>query len=137
MARFKRVSDVQAESSRGLPERRPTDKWGAALDVVPVWFYIVTMASITVRNIPESILKRIKELSSIERRSVNNQILVILERGTDSEYEERLSRRRSLSKETQLEIWRKLSGTWLDRRSAKEIIGDIYSHRTQGRDVSL
>lgn len=105
--------------------------------MVLVWNYCVTMASITVRNIPDSILKRIKELSSMERRSVNNQILVILERGTDTEYQERLSRRRSLSKETQLELWKKLSGTWQDRRSAKEIVGDIYSHRTQGRDVSL
>ncbi len=95
------------------------------------------MASITIRNIPDAVLKRIKELSSVERRSVNNEILVILERGTDSEYLDRMQRPKYLSKETQLEIWKKLAGTWEDECSAKEIIADIYSHRTSGRDVRL
>ncbi len=95
------------------------------------------MASITVRNIPDAVLKRIKELSSIERRSVNNEILIILERGAYGEYQDRLERRKYLSKETQLEIWKKLAGSWDDKRSAKEIIEDIYSHRTVGRRVEL
>jgi plasmid stability protein len=95
------------------------------------------MASITVRNIPVELLKRIKELSSLERRSVNNEILTILERGTYSEYEEKLQGRKFLSKETQVEIWKRLAGTWDDERTAKEIIEDIYSRRTAGRDVKL
>ena len=95
------------------------------------------MASITVRNIPDTVLKRIRELSSMERRSVNNEILIILERGAYGEYQDRLQRRKHLSKETQLEIWKKLAGTWEDKRSAKEIIEDIYSHRTAGRSVKL
>jgi plasmid stability protein len=95
------------------------------------------MASITVRNIPPEVLEKIKQLSSVERRSVNNEILVILERGTYSEYEEKMLNRKYLSKATQLEIWKKLAGTWEDKRSAKEIIEDIYSHRTTGRDVKL
>ena len=95
------------------------------------------MASITVRNIPDDVLGKIKALSSIERRSVNNEILVILERGTYDEYEEKLQKRKYLSKSTQLEIWKRLAGTWDDSRSAKEIIEDIYSHRTVGREVEL
>lgn len=95
------------------------------------------MASITVRNIPDEILKRIRALSAVERRSINNEILVILEKGTFSEYEEKLHRRKYLSKSTQMDIWRRLLGTWEDNRSAKEIIEDIYSHRTSGRDVQL
>jgi plasmid stability protein len=39
------------------------------------------MANITVRNIPDGIFKKIKALSSIEKRSLNNEILMILERG--------------------------------------------------------
>ena len=99
--------------------------------------YIVTMASITIRNIPDEVLERIRALSSIERRSLNNEILVILERGTYSEYEERLLKRKYLSKSTQLEIWKQLAGTWEDNRSAGEIIDDIYSNRTSGREVQL
>jgi plasmid stability protein len=91
------------------------------------------MASITIRNIPDEVLERIRALSSIERRSLNNEILVILERGTYSEYEEKLIKRKYLSKSTQMEIWKRLA----DSRSAKEIIEDIYSHRTVGREVQL
>ena len=101
------------------------------------WHYIKTMPSITVRNIPIELLKRIKELSSLERRSVNNEILTILERGTYCEYEEKLQKRKFLSKETQLEIWKRLAGSWDDKRSAKEIIENIYSRRTGGREVQL
>jgi plasmid stability protein len=95
------------------------------------------MASITVRNIPDEVLEKIRALSAIERRSINNEILMILERGTFSECEERLQRRKYLSKSTQLEIWKGLLGSWQDNRSTKEIIDDIYSHRTGGREVEL
>ncbi len=95
------------------------------------------MASITVRNIPDEILQKIKALSAVERRSINNEILIILERGTYSEYEEKMHRRKYISKSTQMELWRSLMGKWEDTRSAKEIIEDIYSHRTLGRDVQL
>ncbi|MBN2565643.1 MAG: Arc family DNA-binding protein [Candidatus Eisenbacteria bacterium] len=95
------------------------------------------MANITVRNIPDEILERIKALSSLQRRSLNSEILFILERGTYGELEERLRGRKYLSRSTQIEIWKKLVGTWDDTRSAKEIIEDIYSTRTVGRDVEL
>jgi plasmid stability protein len=107
------------------------------VDLVRKAHYIVTMASITIRNIPDEVLERIRALSSIERRSLNNEILVILERGTYSEYEEKLIKPKYLSKATQMEIWKQLAGTWEDSRSAKEIIEDIYSHRTAGREVQL
>jgi len=95
------------------------------------------MANITVRNIPEEVFEKIKALSAIERRSLNNQILTVLERGTFSEYEEVTRERRHISKQTQLQMWRELCGSWEDDRTAKEIIKDIYSHRTLGRDVQI
>ena len=95
------------------------------------------MASITVRNIPDEILEKIKALSAVERRSINNEILVILERGTYSEYEERMLKRKYISKSTQMALWKNLMGKWEDTRSTKEIIEDIYSNRTLGREVQL
>jgi plasmid stability protein len=95
------------------------------------------MASITVRNIPDEVLKRLKALSSIDRRSLNNEILMILERGTFTEYEEKLKMQKAISKTTQIEIWKAVSGKWVDDRSTEEIIKDIYSHRTIGRDIKL
>ena len=132
----------QLNSMLDAPKGRVSLRCGFAherkvFDVVQKGNYNVTMASITVRNIPEDVLERIRALSSIERRSLNNEILVILERGTYSEYEEKLIKRKYLSKSTQMEIWKQLAGTWEDSRSAKEIIEDIYSHRTVGREVQL
>lgn len=95
------------------------------------------MPSLTVRNIPEEILEKIKALSSIDRRSLNNEILVILERGTFVEVHERMKKVKHVSKAAQLEIWNGLAGSWEDKRSTKEIIDDIYAHRTTGRDVKL
>ncbi len=95
------------------------------------------MASITVRNIPDEVLERIKTLSMIERRSINSEILVILERGAFNEYEGKMQRQRHLSKSTRMEIWKGMLGTWEDTRSTREIIEDIYSNRTVGRDVDL
>ena len=95
------------------------------------------MPSITVRNIPQEILDRLKTLSSIERRSLNNEILIVLERGTHTEYEEKVHRRKYLSRSTQKELWGSLLGSWEDSRSTEEIIKDIYSHRTSGRAVKL
>jgi plasmid stability protein len=95
------------------------------------------MASITVRNIPEGVFKRIKALSSIDKRSINNEILLILEKGISTEFEEKLHMRKHISKDTQVEIWKNLLGKWIDDRSTEEIVKDIYSHRTIGREVKI
>jgi plasmid stability protein len=110
---------------------------GGGVDMEPKCNYIVAMASITVRNIPDDVLERIRALSSIDRRSLNNEILVLLERSASSEFEEKLLKRKYLSKSTQLEMWKRLAGTWEDARSTREIIDDIYSTRTAGREVEL
>lgn len=92
----------------------------------------------TIRNIPDSILERIKVLSARERRSVNSEILVLLEEavhlhhhGPEPKHE------RAISADVQADMWMGLSGKWEDERSAAEIIEDIYENRTSGRDVDL
>jgi len=95
------------------------------------------MANITVRNIPDSIFKKIKFLSEIDRRSLNNEILVVLESGT-RELENKLPPlRHKISVETQIALWNELSGSWKDSKSKKETIKQIYATRSYGRDVSL
>ena len=94
------------------------------------------MASITVRNIPDSILRKIKALSQIERRSINNEIITILEKGLKDQTDYQNSSH-VLSKEGQIDIWNSISGKWEDKRKTKEIVTEIYSNRTMGRDISL
>ncbi|MFW5690049.1 MAG: FitA-like ribbon-helix-helix domain-containing protein [Spirochaetota bacterium] len=96
------------------------------------------MANLTIRNVPDFIVDQIRTLSTIERRSMNSEILVLLEHAVRS-YQgspEQPARLR-LSTDTQSDIWERLGGTWIDDRSTEEIIEDIYSSRTTGRSVDL
>jgi len=91
--------------------------------------------NLTIRNIPEYIISRIKTLSEIEKRSLNSEILIILEKGLMKEGS--LTGNRSVNNETQIRIWSKLSGEWKDKRNTDEIIEDIYSSRSAGREFSI
>ena len=93
--------------------------------------------NITIRNIPEETIRKIKTLSQMQKRSLNNEILLLLERSVQDEVKYISQRMKRISKETQISIWEKLSNEWDDQRSTKEIIEDIYSSRNLGREVQL
>jgi plasmid stability protein len=95
------------------------------------------MANITIRNIPDSVLGKIRTLSNIEKRSINSELLLLIERGLNEETRRKGDTENILPKETQIEIWDKLIGKWKDERSSKEIIDDIYKNRTSGRQIDL
>ena len=95
------------------------------------------MKSITVRNIPDELLNRLRTLSIIEKRSLNNEILIVLEKGLAKETEFKTNFKNHLSMETQIKIWQNLSGQWKDNRSTDEIIRDIVDSRSEGRSVDL
>jgi len=90
-----------------------------------------------VRNIPDSIFERLKLLSEIDRRSLNNELIMAIETGV-KEMERKVSRGdHRISPEVQLALWKELAGKWKDSRSSEEMIRDIYDNRTLGRDISL
>jgi len=95
------------------------------------------MKSITVRNLPDELLDRLRTLSVIEKRSLNNEILIVLEKGLAKESEYKTNIKNHLSMETQIKIWQNLSGQWKDNRSTDEIIHDIIDSRSEGRSVDL
>lgn len=92
------------------------------------------MANLTLRNIPDEMLAKLRTLSEIERRSLNNEILVILEKGLQAE-ESNLER--YISSNTQLSLLTDICGKWEDSRSTKKVIEDVYSSRSKGRKVNL
>lgn len=95
------------------------------------------MANITIRNIPNELFEKIKKLSSIARRSINNELLVIIEKGTQIEINQFNQNEHHIPKSIQINLWQNLSATWEDERTTKEIIDDIYTNRTYGRDIDL
>ena len=95
------------------------------------------MANITIRNIPDDVFSVIKKLSDLERRSINNELLIIIEKGTASLMENKINENKIISKVSQINLWRNLSGEWEDTRTSEEIIKDIYDSRTLGREFDL
>lgn len=89
------------------------------------------MVNITIRNIPKTIMNKIRLLSKVNRRSINNEILFIIEKGLESELR-KSDIPNAVTKTTQMEIWRKLSGKWMDDRHTENIIKDIYNSRSKG-----
>ena len=93
--------------------------------------------NLTIRNIPDDVISKIRTLSKTEKRSLNNEILIILERGVEEEVNNLFKEKRTVSKNLQIEIWKRLSNEWKDDRSTDEIIKDIYDNRTLGREFKL
>jgi plasmid stability protein len=94
------------------------------------------MPSFTLRNIPETLLEGIRILSERERRSLNNELLVVLEEGLASRAER--TEGQSLAPEIQAELWLELCGKWADEeRSAEATIEELRTARSMGREVSL
>lgn len=93
--------------------------------------------NITIRNIPNDVIEKIRTLSQMEKRSLNNEILIILERGIQEEVKHSFDIKRNISKDIQIKIWGKLAEGWKDDRSTQEIVNDIYNNRTLGREIEL
>ncbi|HKP98152.1 MAG TPA: hypothetical protein VJ385_20650 [Fibrobacteria bacterium] len=99
--------------------------------------YNETMANITIRNIPESIFIKLKMLADIERRSLNNELLVAIEAGV-RELEGKVARREvPVPADVRAALLKDLAGKWKDKRSTAAIIKDIVSSRSMGRDIKL
>ncbi len=89
--------------------------------------------NLTIRNIPEEVINSIKKKAEINRRSLNSEILILLE---SSLLEITKERQAEIAKK-QMSALSKFVGKWNDDRSTKDIIADIYESRTVGSDVVL
>ena len=95
------------------------------------------MPSITLRGLDEHVLERIRTLAEVERRSLNSELLVLIDRALERELHFAGHRNAPVPKETQLRLWRHMSGWWQDERSTDEIVADIHAARTPGREIEL
>ena len=95
------------------------------------------MINLTVRNIPDEVIGKIKTLATLDRRSLNNELLIVIEKGLEGETKAHSEKAASISPAAQISIWQDLCGAWEDERSTQEIVDDIRSSRTMGREVNL
>jgi len=93
--------------------------------------------NLTIRNIPDEIISKLRTLSKLERRSLNNELLIVLENGLNRKVANLFKSKPVITKELQINIWNGLAEKWDDDRSTEEIVKDIYENRTIGREVNL
>jgi len=88
------------------------------------------MATLTVRDIDESVMKRLRSDAKRERRSLNSQILSMLDRaGLPSTERPRFDIPEELIARAQRAAWAELAGKWVGEFPPIE--------RTFGREVEL
>jgi plasmid stability protein len=92
------------------------------------------LASITVKDIPDSLLDRIRQRAAADRRSLNKELIYLVEvalRGEQggSTVQEQIAR--------QTAAWSELTGHWQADVDAATEIKAIYAARTAGRPVDL
>ena len=95
------------------------------------------MSAITVRNLPPDLLEQARALAEQDRRSLNQTLLLLIERGLNYSIANSLISKDPISVTAQVDLWKMLQGRWQDRRSTKNIIKEIYDARTPGREVEL
>ncbi len=92
------------------------------------------MATLTLKNLPEKLLRYLRKRAADERRSLNQEVIHLLEQTLlAAEKSDQLTE----SAERQMEAWRRICGRWQSHQTAAEEIREIYSARTRGRDVRL
>lgn len=92
------------------------------------------MASLTLKNIPDPLLDRLRERAASDRRSLTQEILFLLEEALA-----RPARAAALEQEAraQARAWSRLAGRWRSDLDPAEEIEEILASRTRGRDVEL
>ena len=94
------------------------------------------MASITIKNIPDRLLARLREQAAMEQRSMNKEIIRLLETGLSAERVHPMEYRRRLA-ETQSAAWSRLCGRWVSDTPVEDEVAAIYSTRSGGREVEM
>jgi hypothetical protein len=94
------------------------------------------VASLTLKNVPESLIELLRKAALAERRSDNQEALFLIEEGL----RKRLGEPLPVSKPhvaAQIEAWEQLAGRWSSEKTVAEEVKGILDARTPGRPVDL
>ncbi len=94
------------------------------------------MASITIKDIPDPLLTRLRERAATEKRSMNKEIIHLLDLSLSAQRTHPIAHRRTLAA-TQAEAWSRLGGRWISDIPVEDEVADIYSARSSGREIAL
>jgi plasmid stability protein len=93
------------------------------------------MAAITLKNLPEALLHALRAAAERDRRSLNQEIIHLLEGALAAREQTRTLLPAEVS--AQLASWRKLTGKWESDMDLGEETARIVGRRSRGRKVAL
>lgn len=94
------------------------------------------MASLTLKNLPDDLLMRLRARAAADHRSLSREVLHLLDRALSSPDIDRLHEYRTQA-EAQIEAWKRIAGRWASTRSPREERAQVYRGRTRGRKVDF
>jgi plasmid stability protein len=95
------------------------------------------MPSITIKDIPDTLLQRLRRRAQEDKRSINREAIHLLDLALAGQPFEQDVGARIREVEGQIQAWRKLAGRWDSDLDTADEIGQIYAARTTGRQVEL
>ncbi len=89
------------------------------------------MASLTLKNVPDDLLRALREAAKGDRRSVNQEILHLLTSALGGSMK---PAPRAPEVEAQLAAWRRVAGQWKSDATESE---QLTQRRSEGREVDF
>jgi plasmid stability protein len=94
------------------------------------------MASVTIENMPDELLERIRQRAQADKHSMSMEVIGLLEKALSNEAVNSETLLKQQARE-QAAAWLKLAGRWQSDLSVAEEIEAVYESRTQGRKIDL
>ena len=94
------------------------------------------VASITIKNIPDRLLARLREQAATENRSMNREIIRLLDLCLSTDRARLPVHHRTLA-DAQVQAWSRLGGRWVSDDSVEDEVAAIYATRSGGREIEL
>jgi hypothetical protein len=91
------------------------------------------MTSLTLKNIPTNLLAALRAAAANDRRSVNQQAILLLEQALT----ERAGGPGRAAVEAQVAAWRALAGQWRSNVDEAAERAEVHARRSGGRPVEL
>jgi hypothetical protein len=107
----------------------------------PKWlrFYVrkILMSSITIKDVPDRLLKRLRRRAQADKRSMNREAIHLLDLALTNQSFDQGVGGKSRDIEDQIQAWQRLAGQWDSDLDTTAEIEQIYAARTLGRRVDL
>lgn len=96
-----------------------------------------TVTSVTIKDIPDEILERLRQRAAADHRSLNKEVIHLLGAALSNVFAPDDTAHRAEVADRQAEAWNRLAGRWDSDQEVEAEIADIYSARSEGRDIPL